>query len=112
MGPLAGGDVPTGSLTCGQGQGGSAGPVAGRDEGTATLHHGDARPEPAFPRRKPGGLLAARNNGIREESVGGEFAFFPFKFPYLGFDRALWGPQCRLISFCVPFLMLHLVMVY
>lgn len=79
--PLARGDVPTGSLMCGWGWGGSTGPVAGGDEGTATLHHGDARPQPSFPRRKPGRLLAARNNGIREESGGGEsLHFFPSNF--------------------------------
>lgn len=55
--------------------------MAGGDEGTATLHRGDARPQPSFPRRKPGRLLAARNNGIREESGGGEsLHFFPSNF--------------------------------
>lgn len=89
------------------------GPVAGRD---AVRQPSCGTPHPSL-RRSPAWLLAAQDNGIQKVSMGagggGRLCIFsPFKFPYLGFDRALWGPRCRLISFCVPFLMLHLVMVY
>lgn len=42
------------------------------------LHCGDgtACPEPSFLRRKPGRLLAARNNGIQEVSMGGRVCIF------------------------------------
>lgn len=42
------------------------------------LHYGDgsACPEPSFPQRKPGRLLAALNNGIQEVSMGGRVCIF------------------------------------
>lgn len=106
--------VPMGSLPCGQGQDGSTGPVAHRDKWTATCTVGMAPLAQSPPSRggSRAGCWLPAIMGFRRCLWGGEFAFFPFKFPYLGFDRALWGPQCRLISFCVPFLMLHLVMAY